>query len=418
MRHILPPLCVLGFFCASGFTSPAADSTPWKWQDALVPDVGFDLDAARVVRVTSLAATGKGTLSEALKLGGPRLIVFEVGGVIDLGMESLVIKEPRVLVAGQTAPPPGITLIRGGIRVSASRTVLQHLCIRPGDAGQPKKSGWEPDGITTSGGPADVWIDHCSVTWSCDENISAATYEPPAGDPARRIFIRDCIIAEGLGNASHAKGEHSMGTLVFNGTQQVAIVGNLYASNAQRNPAFGPNTSGVVVNNLIANPQNSAIDGYEPDGKESNARLAVVANIVLFGENTKRSVAIFEGVADAFFKGNEGRDRLGKPVPELRAPFPTLPNPPLWPEGLEARGTTAALWHIARFVGARPAQRDEIDIRIVRDALTGAARIIASQDEVGGYPRPDPTTRALDVPARERRSWLEKLAGEVTFGPQ
>jgi hypothetical protein len=122
-------------------------------------------------------------------------------------------------------------------------------------------------------------------------------------------------------------------------------------------------------------------------------------------------------VADGFFKDNEGLDWLGEPIPELRPPAPAaLPEPPVWPEGLTARSTTAALWHVARFAGARPAKRDAIDERIVREALTGAARIIDSQDEVGGYPKVEPTMRKLEVPATGRRQWLETMAREVTFG--
>jgi hypothetical protein len=94
-----------------------------------------------------------------------------------------------------------------------------------------------------------------------------------------------------------------------------------------------------------------------------------------------------------------------------------LPEPPVWPEDLKPLSTTAALWHVARFVGARPAERDAIDTRIVQEALTGTARIIDSQEEVGGYPKLESTTRKLDVPEKDRRVWLEKLAREVTFGP-
>src|SRR5580765_3282478 len=67
-----------------------------------------------VLRVTTLAADGPGSLRRALQTPGPRLVVFEVGGVIDLGGESLSIREPELTVAGQTAPDPGITLVRGG----------------------------------------------------------------------------------------------------------------------------------------------------------------------------------------------------------------------------------------------------------------------------------------------------------------
>ena len=265
-----------------------------------------------------------------------------------------------------------------------------------------------------------MWIDHCSATWSLDENISAATYKSPTGEPARRIFIRDCIIAEGLNDASHGKGPHSKGTLVFDGTQQVAIVRNLYASNVERNPVFKLDTSGVVVNCVIANPGQRALhatatDSENPDGKP--ARIAVVGNVVLFGEKSKKLAAIFEGKADAYFKDNEGYQWNGEPLPLLRVPFPTLDAPPLWPEGLEPKSTTGALWHVARFAGARPAERDAIDTRIVREALTGGARIIDSQEEVGGYPKVEPVTRALEVPEKGRRAWLEQLAREVTFGP-
>ncbi len=403
--------------CVSG---AFADTTRWEWQDAAIPEVGFELDEARIARVTSLATDGEGSLREALKGAGPTLVVFEVGGVIDLEMRGINIREPGVYIAGQTAPGPGITLIRGGLSIEASRCVVQHLAVRPGDAGQPKGGGWQPDGITTSGGPTDVWIDHCSVTWAVDENLSAATYKSPTGEPARRIFIRHCIIAEGLSHATHEEGEHSKGTLVLDGTREVAIVRCLYASNTERNPVFKTDTSGVVVNCVISNPGERAIHASvakSPDAKAPLARISVVGNVVLFGEESKRSArAIFEGAADGYFRDNEGYDWFGKPLDLLRTPFPTLDAPPVWPEGLEAMSHAGAMWHIARFAGARPARRDPIDRRIVGGALGGTARIIDSQDEVGGYPRHGPVTRELEVPATDRRAWLEKLAREVTVG--
>ncbi|HOU66058.1 MAG TPA: TlpA disulfide reductase family protein, partial [Thermomonas sp.] len=40
----------------------------------------------RIIKVTTLAPTGPGSLREALDAKGPRIVVFEVGGVIDLGV--------------------------------------------------------------------------------------------------------------------------------------------------------------------------------------------------------------------------------------------------------------------------------------------------------------------------------------------
>lgn len=416
-RTAIIPALLVSLTCVVGAVDP-----PWRWQPGRVPDPGFDLDSAQVVRVTSLGVKGKGTLRDALKVPGPRIIVFEIGGVIDLQRQGIEVKEPKVYIAGQTAPEPGITLIRGGMSIEAGQVVLQHLRVRAGDAGEAKGSGWEPDCLSTSGAPEDVWFDHCSATWSIDENLSASTYKSPTGEPARRIHIRDCIIAEALNNASHEKGPHSKGTLVFGGTQQVAIVRNLYSSQVERNPVFQPGTSGVVVNNVISNPGERAIHAHGPGDSEknegkANPRIAVVGNVVLHGEKSKRSVrTIFEGVADAYFKDNEGYDWFGEPLGLMRDPLPQLDAPPVWPEGLQPMSTTAALWHVARFVGARPAKRDAVDRRIVGEALTGTARIIDSQDEVGGYPEAEPAIRKLDVPEKNRREWLEKLAREVEIG--
>ena len=195
-----------------------------------MPDVGFDLDQAKVFRVTNLNAKGEGSLAEALSAEGPRIVVFEVGGVIDLERKKLHIKNPEIVVAGQTAPKPGITIIRGSLTILASQTVVQHLRIRPGDAGQAKRSGWSPDGVTTDGTPTQVWIDHCSATWAIDEQISATSSTEAGAGAASRVTIRNCIIAEGLNDSSHPKGPHSKGTLVFGGIREVAIVGNLFAN--------------------------------------------------------------------------------------------------------------------------------------------------------------------------------------------
>ncbi len=263
----------------------------WQWQSAVVPDPGFNLDAAQVVRVTSLENDGKGTLRAALRVKGPRIVVFEVGGVIDLQQKGIESHEPELIVARQTAPAPGITLIKGGLSIEADRTVVQHLAVRPGDAGQAKTSGWEPDGITTSGAPVDVWVDQCSVTWSVDENLSASTYKSPTGAPARHIHFRNCLVAEGLNDATHKKGPHSKGTLVFGGTQELAITGCLHASQVERNPVFQPGTSGV-----ISNPGERAIHGHGPDAEAHAAgwgkpRLSVVGNVVFCGKKSKQSRA-------------------------------------------------------------------------------------------------------------------------------
>ena len=131
--------------------------------------------------MTSLEREGPGTLRAAIEAKGPRLVVFEVGGIIDLARKSIRVREPYLTIAGQTAPDPGITLLRGSLAVETHDVVIQHLSVRPGDAGRPRKSGWSPDGIGLNAA-ANVVIDHCSATWAVDENLSVSgpRYQGPA----------------------------------------------------------------------------------------------------------------------------------------------------------------------------------------------------------------------------------------------
>jgi hypothetical protein len=43
----------------------------------------------KIIKVTSLAGSGPGSFREAIETQGPRIIVFEVGGVIDLSRQTV-----------------------------------------------------------------------------------------------------------------------------------------------------------------------------------------------------------------------------------------------------------------------------------------------------------------------------------------
>jgi hypothetical protein len=130
-------------------------------------------DSGQVIRVTTLAADGPGSFREAATAKGPRIVVFEVGGVIDLSRRNIKISEPYLTIAGQTAPSPGVTFIRGGLTIAAHDVIVRHIRIRPGEAGAAKQSGWEVDALACDRAHA-VIVDHCSLTWATDENLSAS----------------------------------------------------------------------------------------------------------------------------------------------------------------------------------------------------------------------------------------------------
>src|SRR5262245_40494151 len=127
-------LCVLT--CVLACTTNAFAQLP------VVPGaVGFGMETRaayacgvtpRIIRVTHLNSSGGGSLRAALEDASPRVIIFDVSGTIDLGSQ-VIVSNPCVTIAGQTAPSPGITVMRHGIEFNTHDVLIQHIRIRPGD---------------------------------------------------------------------------------------------------------------------------------------------------------------------------------------------------------------------------------------------------------------------------------------------
>lgn len=385
---------------------------------------GFGIDnpggrGGRVLRVTSLDTDGEGSLRWALEQRGPRIVVFEVGGVIDLAKRSLRVTEPYLTVAGETAPPPGVTLIRGGLAIHSHDVTIRHLMIRPGDNGEAPRSGWEPDALSVSGpGAHDVLIDHCSLTWALDENASVSgPRDRGHAFTARRVTFSHSIIAEGLDHATHRKGRHSKGLLVHDFVEEVAVIGNLFAHNDRRNPYFKGHTSGVVVNNVMYNIGNAAVQlGFVADEYRHtpftprNPRVAVVGNVLRYGVSSYSDLPLVAYQGDAFVDDNQVVNLDGRPMPQVHGAVTLLSAAPVWPAGLEPLPVTQVLESVLKNAGARPWDRDPIDRRIVASVTGGIGRIIDSQSEVGGYPRYPMSRRKLDVPTGDGvEEWLARF---------
>jgi hypothetical protein len=360
-----------------------------------------------ILRVTNLNTKGPGSLAAALATDGARIIVFEVGGVIDLQGAGLTIKKPHVTVAGQTAPHPGITLIRGELGIDANDVIIQHIAVRPGEAGKAKQSGWEADGLSTHGA-SDVIVDHCSFSWATDENLSASgarfngkTPEDWSKGTSHKVTYSHNIIAEGLSNSTHGKGEHSKGTLIHDNAAQILIYGNLYASNVERNPLVKGGAKAAIVNNLIYNPGKRGVH-YNLVAEEWGEHaprigaVTIIGNVLRGGPDTRPWTSLFSvgGPADVslFMQDNIAVDAKGKPLQMtgrynkadtanmLPAEQPYLPPglAPLPADGLEKQVLASA--------GMRPWQRDAIDVKILSDVAAGRGKIIDSETQSSGYP--------------------------------
>lgn len=113
--------------------------------------------------VTTLAGSGPGSFREAMLASGPRIIVFRVSGVIDLGGD-IVVAEPQshVSVLGQSSPG-GITLINGAItnyQTNFHDAVFRFLKLRA------------VDGDTFAFNPVyNLVIDHVDMSGGADETF-------------------------------------------------------------------------------------------------------------------------------------------------------------------------------------------------------------------------------------------------------
>lgn len=382
----------------------------------------------RILRVTSLADSGPGTLREAVNTPGPRTVIFEVGGVIRL-KDQIEVFEPYLTIAGQTAPSPGITLAGDALRFNTHDVLVQHLRIRPGGGRTGTNTPREyRDGLgvrTNSEGTSqtyNIYIDHCSMSWATDENVSLwyrNVYD---------VTIQNSIIAEAI--PFNTDAVYSKGMLVGHGQRRIASLRNLFAHNGGRNPRFSGDSSGLVVNNVIYNIGNAAV--MMGDTRHGPILLTVVGNVYLPGQDSRtqrRLVRADNGHRDTrlFVDDNIGPyssddswsvvdNRVGRHIRADVAPVTVAP--------LTIVDAATSLERVLASAGARPADRDAVDRRMVSDVRSGQGRLLRSAAEVRGLSARGPTRRKLVAPADPKldvdgdgytdvEEWLHCMARKV-----
>lgn len=334
--------------------------------------------ATRIVRVTSLADAGPGTLRECLGLRTPRSCIFDVSGEIRL-RSMLTIRSPFITVAGQTAPSPGITITNGGIKVQTHNVVIQHLAIRPGDSRDGPKA-IDRDaisiGVDAPRSAHHVVLDHLSLTWAIDEN--ASTWSPTT----HHVTISNSLIAEGLYNSIHPKGPHSKGLLIGNGSRSITVALNALAFNEERNPYLKPGTSTEFVNNFVYGWGGrggwSLCNVSDNDRDNEGLQLSFIGNIYKPGPESAFGALLYaKPLASGslvFQSANVwggGYPYGGPEVSNFPATLLASARPPTTVSGRAILDSDAALAHILAHVGSRPAERSPVDQRILQAAIAG-----------------------------------------------
>jgi hypothetical protein len=359
----------------------------------------------KVFEVTNLNDAGPGSLREAVEASGPRTVVFRVGGVIAL-KSKLVVRNPYLTVAGQTAPGDGICLKNYTFGCGDTRDVIiRHVRVRVGD-----ESGTTQDGSGARGSDHVIY-DHCSVSWSIDEGFSSRE--------ARNLTVQRCLIAEALNIANHRKYQpgkgHSFAASISGNVG--SFHHNLLAHCTGRNwsLAGGLDRTGRrlagrldIRNNVVYNWRDRTTDGgvlelnfvnnfylpgpatkvftlLKPDpGDPDRGMRAYLAGNVIDGKPTfdADNWAAYVGPADG-----RARVHAGEPLFE---PFVTTHT---------AREAYAS---VLADVGATRPRQDAVDRRVLADVRARGHTFTGSKGQLPGI---------IDTPA-DAGGWPEYRSGE------
>ena len=360
-----------------------------------------------------------GSLRYAVEsMKGPRIVVFKVGGVIELKSRLIIPNDGgNIYVAGQTAPGDGITLINYDFgALGADDVVIRDVRVRIGDSVGASLGGMGLGSCNHS------IIDHCSISWSIDEGFSSRN--------AKNITFQYNIIAEALNNSVKFKGSETgkVEDRVEGETERhsfaASISGhigsfhhNLLTNCTGRNwsLAGGLESDGSpagyldISNNVVYNWKDRTNDG-------GVYMLNLVGNYYKTGHvTTTMNIARLDTQTITYAAGNmfvtkdgevllnydeDGWDtefikhNSSEPLTDL------MKSEPLYPNYITLERADEAYETVLKKAGAVYPERDYLDSRYIdevrnstytykgsKDSLPG---IIDSQEDVGGYP--DETT--------------------------
>jgi pectate lyase len=267
----------------------------------------------KVIYVTTLNSSGPGSFLEALQTKGPRIILFNVSGQIDLpdpnfgtGAPPSWIAEPDATIIGYTAPGEGVE-IHGRLNMKAGNIIIRGMRYR-------LRPPLKDDGMNTEGNLENIIFDHNSFGYGSDEALrfigNNSTFHG--------FTIQYCVLGPGLaGLSAHPYGPEVGGYGAFHH--------NLFYNTLSRSPevdcelidwsynimanlrgghSLRPQSRFKFTNNYIVDMP-GALEDYSFNANES---VWADGNLRRKGADTAPFEVMKEG-----------------PTRYLRAPFPTLP---------------------------------------------------------------------------------------------
>ena len=349
----------------------------------------------QVYHVTSLSGSKEpGTLLYGLtEIDGPRYIVFDVSGIIELNFASHFVK-PYATIAGQTAPGKGICIKASNINIG-SDVICRHIRFKRGLG----VYGENPGNAMGLSGADHAIVDHCTAAWGTDETVS--------GRGALNISFQYSIISEALGIAGHKN--YADGT---NHGYAATIDGrigswhhNLLVNCAGRNWSMGGGMDGQnrpiggldLFNNVCYNWNRRTTDG-------NCHAVNFVNNYYKMGPDTRKTILFTqdfedainpEGINQAYISGNirenknhtltnDALNQTYNATGNIPTTYQYRVTEPLFPSYAEIHPAKDALKIVTSYAGATMPMRDEHHVRNVRETLDGTYTYVGSKSGIKG----------------------------------
>jgi hypothetical protein len=348
----------------------------------------------RVIFVTNLNDTGDGSLRACIDAEGPRTCAFRVSGTVTLEKTSLVVRNPYLTIAGETAPGDGVAIRNGprqprpALEILSHDIIVRHIRLRPGPH---EIESCCSGALGLYGKDArDIIIDHVSASWGSDETVDS--------EGATNVTFQWSFVTEPLLNGGPGKHNRARNMLLTKGGN-ISIHHNLFALGKFRSPQFQLSDREAiadVVNNVLYSPvwdyviafsdrftavQANVVGNYKIAGKkEEDDRLV---HLFSEGDSHGHSIYLADNIDETYrpdttVDEHEALDESVRgSVVSTRFDAPSV------------RTTSAvqAYEDVLVHAGANRPARDSADLRMVDAVRTRSGKLLKTDPEaVGGWP--------------------------------
>ena len=348
-----------------------------------------------VYHVTNLNDSGEGSLRYGIEnANGPRTVVFDVSGVIQL-QSRLVCSKPYITIAGQTAPGIGVMLRDYEFGANSNDGITRFMRFRYGHGDEWDGTSANQNTGNAGGLSADYAImDHCLLGWGSDETFSTRG--------AKNISFQHSLIGESLNQNGHKNYFDTNPSVQHGYAATVAgdvasLHHNLLAHNEGRNWSLGGGLDGTnhfagrmnIYNNVVYNWGSRATDG-------GAHQVNFVSNYYKKGPSTSQNFIFvaqhednFAGTQEYYLNGNlrvsqDGNTKKGDTLNDtyketfsngVTIDWDTFVDSPYSDfYGLDESNVEtaeAAFKNVLSDVGCNYESLDNNEIRLVQETLTG-----------------------------------------------